>query len=298
MSPVRVVVACAAALAAACAPAAPPGFDGPWSALHDVAADVYLVSSVNGQPLEKDGNGYISRVRPDGAMERHWLRSGVGGVTLHAPKGMAIHAGILHVADVDVVRRFDAASGAPRGETAIPGAGFLDDVAVGPDGSVFVSDRGVGGGSPSAAGTDAIWRIAPDGALSALAKGEALGQPSALVARPQGLYVAGSRDGVFAQIDYRGVRTELATAPTAQLVGLARVEDAAGAGWIAASQAGRCLYRFDAKGGVQRLPGAPITAGDIGFDAGRGRLLLPVFAADRLEVVPLAGAATGAPVPR
>lgn len=297
MSPVRAIVACLGALAAACAPAAPPGFDGPWSALHDVAADVYLVSSVHGQPLAKDGNGYVSRVRPDGSMERHWLRGGVGGVTLHAPKGMAIHGGVLHVADVDAVRRFDAASGAPRGETPIPGASFLDDVAVGPDGSVYVSDRGCDADG-AAAGTDAIWRIAPDGGLSALARGEALGQPSALVARPQGLYVAGCRHGAFAQVDYRGVRTELATAPTAQLVGLVRVEGAADAGWIAASQAGQCLYRFDAKGGVQRLPGAPITAGDIGFDAGRGRLLLPVFAADRLEIVPLPGAATGAPVPR
>ena len=294
MSALRRLATAAGALAAACAPSAPPGFDGPWSALHDAAADVYLVSSVNGLPLAKDGNGYVSRVRPDGAMERHWLRGGADGVTLHAPKGMAIHAGVLHVADIDVVRRFDASSGAPRGETAIPGAAFLDDVAVGPDGSVYVSDRGVGEAPGSATGTDAIWRIAPDGALSALAKGEALGQPSALVARPQGLYVVGCLRGDFAQIDYRGVRTELATAPTAQLVGLARVEDAAGAGWIAASQAGQCLYRFDAKGGVQRLPGAPIVAGDIALDAARGRMLVPVFAADRLQVLPLAGAASGA----
>lgn len=278
--------------AMACSPGAAPGFDGPWSALHDVAADVYLVSSVNGQPLAKDGNGYISRVRPDGGMERHWLRGG-GGVTLHAPKGLAIHAGVLHVADIDVVRRFDAASGAPRGETAIPGASFLDDVAVGPDGSVYVSDRGVVAGHGSATGSDAIWRIAPDGALSTLAKGEALGQPSALVARPQGLYVASWRHGGFAQVDYRGVRTELATAPTAQLAGLVRVEAAAGADWIAASQAGQCLYRFDARGGVLRLPGAPIQAGDIGLDDGRGRLLVPLFAADRLQILPLA-AATGA----
>lgn len=297
MSSVRAILACVGALAAGCAPAEPPGFDGPWSALHDVVADMYLVSNVNGQPLAKDGNGYISRVRPDGAMERHWLRSGVGGVMLHAPKGMAIHAGVLHVADIDGVRRFDAASGAPRGEIAIPGASFLDDLAVGPDGSVYVTDRGCDG-AWKATGSDAIWRIAPDGVLTALAKGVALGQPSALVARPQGLYVASWRDGTFAQIDYRGVRTELATAPTALLAGLARVEDVSGVGWIAASRAGKCLYRFDAKGGVQRLPGAPIEAGDLALDAVRGRLLAPVFAADRLEVVSLPGAATGAGVPR
>lgn len=297
MSARFLLVVAVAGVAAACGPDVAPGFDGPWSALHDPSADVYLVSNVRGEPLAKDGDGYIARVRPDGGMERHWIRGGVGGVALHAPKGMAVHGGVLHVADIDVVRRFDAASGAPRGEIAIPGASFLDDVAVGPDGSVYVSDRGCDG-AWAATGTDAVWRIAPDGAVTPLAQGVALGQPSALVARPQGLYVASWRDGTFAQIDYRGVRTELATAPTALLAGLVRVEDAGGAGWIAASRAGKCLYRFDAKGGVQRLPGAPIEAGDLAFDATRGRLLLPVFAADRLEILPLAGAASGAAVPR
>lgn len=277
------------AAASACGPAEPPGFDGPWSALHDVATDVYLVSNVSGDLAAKDGDGYISRLRPDGGMQRHWIRGGVGGVTLHAPKGMAIVAGVLHVADVDCVRRFDAASGAPRGETAIPGASFLDDVAVGPDGGVYVTDRGCDA-AMRATGTDAIWRLGPDGPPTVLARGVALGQPSALVARPQGLYVVSWRDGTFAQIDYRGVRTELATAPTARLTGLVRRERDGVAAWLAASQAGRCLYRFDATGGVQRLPGEPTEAGDLALDIGRDRLLVPLFAADRLEIVPLAAA--------
>jgi hypothetical protein len=141
-----------------------------------------------------------------------------------------------------------------------------------------------------ATGTDAIWRLGTDGPPTVLAKGVALGQPSALVARPQGLYVVSWRDGTFAQIDYRGVRTELATAPTARLTGLVRRERDGVAAWLAASQAGRCLYRFDATGGVQRLPGEPTEAGDLALDVGRDRLLVPLFAADRLEIVPLAAA--------
>ncbi len=295
---IRVVALVAVgALAAACGGSTPPGFDAPWSALHDATADVYLVSNVRGGFLAKDGDGYIARVRPDGGMDRHWLQGGVGGVTLHAPKGLALHDGVLHVADIDVVRRFDARSGAPLGATAIPGASFLDDVAVGPDGSVYVTDRGCDADFV-ATGTDAVWRIAPDGAVSALARGVALGQPSALVARPQGLYVVSWRDGVFFQLDYRGVRTELATAPTGLLAGLARVEDAAGAGWIAASWKGGCLHRFDAKGGITRVPGSFDAPGDLGVDAARARLLVPRVRADRLDVVPIPGAASGAGVPR
>ena len=42
------------------------GFATPESVLHDEAADVYLVSNINGEPLEEDGNGFISRLSPDG----------------------------------------------------------------------------------------------------------------------------------------------------------------------------------------------------------------------------------------
>ena len=54
-------------------PAAPvrvsgAGFATPESVLHDTAADVYLVSNINGAPLEKDDNGFVSRLSPDGVV--------------------------------------------------------------------------------------------------------------------------------------------------------------------------------------------------------------------------------------
>ncbi|HEU5041791.1 MAG TPA: sorbosone dehydrogenase family protein, partial [Gemmatimonadales bacterium] len=45
---------------------------------------VWFVSNINGRQ-EKDNNGYLSRVRPDGRMEvARFVAGGVGGVTLHA----------------------------------------------------------------------------------------------------------------------------------------------------------------------------------------------------------------------
>ena len=45
------------------------GFLMPESVLDDSAQDIYFVSNINGGPLTKDNNGFITRVRPDGAIE-------------------------------------------------------------------------------------------------------------------------------------------------------------------------------------------------------------------------------------
>jgi len=67
------------------------GFLAPESVLHDTAQDIYFVSNINGSPTAKDDNGFISRVRPDGAVENlKFIEGGHNGVTLHAPKGLAL----------------------------------------------------------------------------------------------------------------------------------------------------------------------------------------------------------------
>ena len=69
------------------------GFSTPESVLHDDRSDVYLVSNVNGSPTDKDDNGFISRITPEGEIENlKWIDGALGDVTLHAPKGMAIVA--------------------------------------------------------------------------------------------------------------------------------------------------------------------------------------------------------------
>src|SRR3989304_4371092 len=43
------------------------GLQTPESVLYDAAEDVYLVSNINGSPTAADGNGFISRIGPEGA---------------------------------------------------------------------------------------------------------------------------------------------------------------------------------------------------------------------------------------
>src|ERR1700753_4027392 len=120
------------------------GLSTPESVLYDADNDRYLVSNINGKPDAKDNNGFISVLSPDGTVSTlKWIEGGKDKVKLDAPKGSGIANGVLYVADISVVRQFDLKTGAPKGDIAIPGSTFLNDVAVGPDGKVYVTDTGV-----------------------------------------------------------------------------------------------------------------------------------------------------------
>ncbi len=272
-------------LLAACS-AGPVPYETPESVLYDPDQDVCFVSNIHGSPAAKDGVGSIGRLAPDGAAQTRWIESGRDGVVLNAPKGLGISGDTLWVADIDVVRRFDRHTGKPLGEIAIPGATFLNDVAVAPDGTVYCSDSGFDANfGPS--GTDAIWRVTNDGA-AVLAKGVDLGQPNGLFALDTGVYVVSWRDGTFFQIDTKGRRTDLGKAPTAQLDGLVRhVTSKDGVAWFATSWAGSCVYRFDVGGGCVPFGPKLEQPADLGIDEKRGRLLIPLFGANRVEIVPL-----------
>lgn len=259
----------------------------PESVVHDAAADVYLISNLVGGPLDKDDNGRIVRVDPVSGRTTDWIRGGVGGVTLHAPKGLALVGDELWVADIDTVRVFDRTSGQPRRALPIPGATFLSDVAAASDGTVYVTDTGLDSAfGPT--GTDAIWRIGTDGSITTLARGADLGQPNGLVVRDRACYVVGWRDGAFYQIDHQGRRTDLAKAPAAQLDGLVRVVGEDGrAAYYATSWQGKCVYRFDVGGGVTALPAELPQPADLGYDELRKCLVIPLFGENRFVTIRL-----------
>jgi hypothetical protein len=111
------------------------GFAAPESAFYDAASNAVFVSSINGQILDKDGNGYISRLTPDGKVVAEKWATGV-----NAPKGLRSARGVLYAADIDTVVGFDIKSGKEASRVKIDGAVFLNDLATAPDGSIYVSD--------------------------------------------------------------------------------------------------------------------------------------------------------------
>ncbi len=46
------------------------GFNNPESVVYDASSDILFVSNVNGSGVEKDGNGYISKILLDGTILR------------------------------------------------------------------------------------------------------------------------------------------------------------------------------------------------------------------------------------
>lgn len=264
------------------------GLQTPESVLHDAQADVYLVSNINGSPLEKDDNGFISRLGPDGTVQTlKWIDGARPDVTLHAPKGMAIKADTLFVADIDAVRVFDRASGAPIGTRSVAGATFLNDVAVGPDGRVYVTDSGLQAGPEGFApsGTDALWRFGADSGPEALVRGAALGNPNGIVASGARILVVSFGSGAVTFVDTAtGQIQSVPSPPAGQLDGVVRTR--AGAHLIS-SWEGQAVYRMAAGGAYEVVVDSVPAPADIGYDSTRNTLLVPLFMANAVRIIPL-----------
>ncbi|HSV30070.1 MAG TPA: hypothetical protein VLL76_10945 [Candidatus Omnitrophota bacterium] len=111
------------------------GFANPESVLWDGVAKVLYVSNVNGSPMDKDGNGYISKLSADGkVLAEKWVTG------LDAPKGMAVFNGRLYISDVDRVVVVDTKTGKITKTHAAAGAKFLNDVTEDDQGTIYVSD--------------------------------------------------------------------------------------------------------------------------------------------------------------
>lgn len=111
------------------------GLRQPESVLFDPERNVLYVSNVDGGPTDKDGKGYIAKLMPDGkAVAAEWVTG------LNAPKGLALSGDRLYVADIDRLVVIDIDTGEIAKIYEAPDAKFLNDVVVGKDGRVFVSD--------------------------------------------------------------------------------------------------------------------------------------------------------------
>jgi hypothetical protein len=113
-------------------------FASPESAYYHAGSNAIFVSSINGQILEKDGNGYISRLSPDGKMvNAKWVTG------LNAPKGIRSLGNTLWVTDIDEVVAIEIATAQVTARVKVEGAQFLNDLATALDGTVYASDSGL-----------------------------------------------------------------------------------------------------------------------------------------------------------
>ncbi len=115
----------------------PQQFKTPESVIYDASRDICYVSNVNGSPAARDGNGFISKLSPDGKLiQLEWING------LNGPKGMTIYQDKLYVADIDRVAEIDLASGKILQFFKPKDAIFLNDATVDKNGIIYISDTG------------------------------------------------------------------------------------------------------------------------------------------------------------
>jgi hypothetical protein len=254
------------------------GFETPASVLHDEVRDLYLVSNVNGGLLDRDGNGFISRLYPDGRVyQRQWIESGKDGVELNAPKGMAILGDTLFVADIDCVRLFNRISGDPMGSVCPEGASNLHDLAVERRGPLYVTDR-----------SGVLFAIEMDGSYREALRGEELGEPTGIASSVRGVFVAGFQNRSVSQLWPEELKP-FVRGRNWKLDGLVITDDGS---FVFTNWADSTILLIQASGGGSRgniysmVQGVP-TPGDIGYDGKRNRIMVPVLEQNRLFFVKL-----------
>lgn len=252
------------------------GFTEPEAVRYDPDQDVYFVSNWGkGDTDAKDNNGFISRMTPDGTVERlQFIAGGAGRATLHSPRGMTIVGDTLWVVDADAVRAFDRRTGAPLATADFSAfrLGFLNDIAAGPD-ALYVTDTG----------TDRIYRIA-GGRVTVALQDSALGNPNGIT------WDAGGRR--FIVVPYGGesvIRAWTAGSRTLSEIGRSGgtkfdgVEILSGDRVLVASQGDSSLHLFTGGTGrpIIRTGGAPA---DIAVDTKRNRVAVPFVDRNLVEI--------------
>jgi sugar lactone lactonase YvrE len=261
------------------------GVSTPESVLYDEANDRYLVSNINGKPDEADNNGFIMEVSPDGKVTKpKFIAGGEGRVKLDAPKGTALAGGILYVSDITVVRKFDAKTGAPKGEIPIPGSTFLNDIAIAKDGQVFVSDSGVKVGPKGfePTGTDAVYVI-DKGKLKIVAKAKDLAGPNGLLPVDNGVLVVALTGDELYRLDDKGARQDITKLPNGGLDGIVSVGDSL----LVTSWGASAIYRGTLGGKFEVAYAELKGPADIAFDSKRKRVLVPRFVDNAIEAYDL-----------
>jgi sugar lactone lactonase YvrE len=257
------------------------GLSTPESVLYDAEQDVYFISNINGSAVEADDNGYISRVNAETLqVEAKWIDAAKDEVKLGAPKGLAIVGDELWVTDVTSIAKFDRRTGAPKGNIALKGATFMNDLVV--DGqTVYASDSGLKmeGGNFASSGSDAIWKIEGTKATK-VAAGKDLNRPNGLAVQGGKLYVVTYGANELFALENGKKRTPT-TLPQGSLDGMIVLPDGS---FLITSWDAKSVFRGKPGETFQTAVENVTSPADIGYDTKRNRLLVPHFMENKVSI--------------
>lgn len=260
------------------------GFSTPESVEYYAAEDVYLVTNINGSPFAADGNGFISKVKPDGhILDLKWIDGTKKDVRLNAPKGAAIIGKNLFVADINEVHIFELPSGKQKTSITIQGSTFLNGVTPGAGNYVYVTDSGYNAGF-TASGTDAIYEVGANGKYKVIVKDKEMGHPNGILSDGNKLIVVTFGTGLVFSIDAAGKKTALPTPPQGGLDGLLKLTDGR---FLISSWGGSAIYVLNRDNTFSVLMDSLDAPADLGFDTKRNLVLVPLFKQNKVVFLPL-----------
>jgi len=239
----------------------------PESITYDAHREILYVSNINGSPLGKDGNGFISKVKLDGSIEKlEWVTG------LNAPKGSAITKEKLYVTDIDELVVIDIETGSKISSYKKDDAIFLNDIAIDQAGNVYVSDF--------SKENSAIYRLS-NNKFKIWMKNDEIGRPNGLYVHDNELYVGNSEDGKIKAIDLKNETIRTVVIVGSGIDGLKMDREG---NFIVSDWSGKTSY-VSKNGEVTELlntTGEKINSADLEFIIEKNLLIIPTFFDNRL----------------
>ncbi|MFA5257648.1 MAG: hypothetical protein WC360_05800 [Opitutales bacterium] len=155
------------------------GLSAPESVAYDPVRDVLYVSCFS--------DGSIAKIGLDGTIiARNWVSG------LAAPTGLTFHDGMLYAIDRSGVLVINPETAEVSARHIIPEASFVNDIAIGEDGAIYVTDTF----------KNCVFRIL-DGKTEVLVEGKAIESPNGILAEKDRLLVGVSVDGSIKAVDLK-----------------------------------------------------------------------------------------------
>ncbi len=232
------------------------GLQTPESVLYDSERDIIYVSNINGGSAEKNGNGFISILTPDGNIKNlEWITN------LNAPKGMAIYDGKLYVSDISQLVEIDIEQGKIIQKYNASEAIFLNDVSACKNGMIFVSDT-----------RTAKIHVLENSIFRVWISGEPLERPNGLMAENGKLFIG---DNNIYEVDILTQKIEMIIKNAGGVDGL--VKNSAGK-FVFSNWPGRIFINQNGKN-IKLLDTTKekINSADIDYDLKHDLILVPTF---------------------
>jgi sugar lactone lactonase YvrE len=207
----------------------------PETAVYDPERNVFYVSNYDAYNFSFNGmQQYLSKVSADGEiLSLKWIEG------LSNPTGMVFFEDRLYVVERAGLVEIDPENGGILNRYPVPGARFLNDIAVDDSGHFYISDSG----------SDVIFRM-KDGKIENWLVGGAVSQPNGLHLREGKLILGNGADCELMAVDLETKKVEtIAILPEGNIDG---IEDDGQGNLLVSHYEGR-IYRVTPSGGVDKL---------------------------------------------